>query len=109
MSSGGDSIRMCGLAAFSRCGMQYFDTMKVPRVLIPIIRSNRFMSVACELVRLIALALLTQISIPPNSGRLVDRRHHLGLVADVADYRQRLAAGGADIVGGGKDRALPLR
>ena len=67
MSSGGDSIRMCGLAAFFKCGMQYFDTMKVPRVLIPIIRSNRFMSVPCELVRLMALALLTQMSMPPNS------------------------------------------
>src|SRR5215468_10424640 len=33
MSSGGDSIRMCGLSAFVRCGMQYFDTIKVPRVL----------------------------------------------------------------------------
>src|SRR5947209_4503737 len=55
MSSGGDSIRMCGLAAFFRCGMQYFDTMKVPRVLMPIIRSNRFMSVPCELVRLMGI------------------------------------------------------
>src|SRR6516225_8351079 len=67
MSSGGDNIRMCGFSAFVRCGMQYFDTIKVPRVLMPIIRSNRFMSVAWELVRLMALALLTQISIPPNS------------------------------------------
>src|SRR5947209_4503738 len=40
MSSGGDSIRMCGLAAFFRCGMQYFDTMKVPRVLMPISLTN---------------------------------------------------------------------
>ena len=68
MSSGGDSIRMCGFSAFFRCGMQYFDTMKVPRVLMPIIRSNRFMSVACEVVRLMALALLTQMSMPPNSA-----------------------------------------
>src|SRR5947208_30345 len=68
MSSGGDSIRMCGFSAFFKCGMQYFDTMKVPRVLISIIRSNRFMSVPCELVRLIALALLTQMSRPPNSA-----------------------------------------
>ncbi len=34
MSSGGEIIRMCGFAAFARCGMAYFDTMKVPRVLI---------------------------------------------------------------------------
>ena len=51
--------------------MQYFDTMKVPRVLMPIIRSNRFMSVICELVRLIALALLTQMSMPPNSATVL--------------------------------------
>ena len=48
--------------------MQVFDTMKVPRVLMPIIRSKRFMSVICELVRLMALALLTQMSMPPNSA-----------------------------------------
>src|SRR3954454_21945846 len=68
MSRGGDSIRICGLPAFFRCGMQYFDTMKVPRVLMFIIRSNRFMSVACESVRLMALALLMQMSMPPNSA-----------------------------------------
>ena len=110
MSSGGDSIRMCGLAAFFRCGMQYFDTMKVPRVLMPIIRSNRFMSVACESVRLMALALLTQMSMPPNSATVwFDRRDHLGFVADIAQDRQRLAAGGADLVGGGIDGAFQLR
>src|SRR5579859_1657212 len=76
MSSGGDSIRICGFSAFLRCGTQYFDTMKVPRVLIPIIRSNRFMSVACELVRLIALALLTQMSMPPNSATVLRSEEH---------------------------------
>src|SRR6266702_3293433 len=71
MSSGGDNIRMCGFSAFLRCGIQYFDTMKVPRVLMPIIRSNRLMSVAWESVRLMALALLTQISMPPNSATVL--------------------------------------
>src|SRR5262249_12219685 len=71
MSSGGDSIRMCGFSAFLRYGMQYFDTMKVPRVLMPIIRSNRFMSVPCELVRLMALALLTQMWMRPNSATVL--------------------------------------
>src|SRR6516225_4503992 len=89
MSSGGDSIRMCGFSAFFRWGMQYFDTMKVPRVLIPIIRSKRFMSVPCELVRLIALALLTQISMPPYSA----------IVASIAASR-------AHLFGGCVDRAL---
>ncbi len=40
---------------------------------------------------------------------LVDRRHHLRLVADIAQDRQRLAAGGADLLGGGVDGALELR
>jgi hypothetical protein len=37
---------------------------------------------------------------------LIDRRHHLGLLADIAQDRQRLAAGGADLVCGGVDGAL---
>ena len=40
---------------------------------------------------------------------LVDRVDHLGLVADIAEDRQRLAAGGADLVGGGVDGALQFR
>ncbi len=90
--------------------MQYFETMKVPRVLMPIIRSNRFMSVPCELVRLMALALLTQISMPPNSATVFSIAvHHLRLIPDVAQHRQRLAAGGADVVGRGVDGALQSR
>ncbi len=40
---------------------------------------------------------------------LIDRRDHLRLVADIAKDRQRLAAGGADIVGRGVDGALEFR
>ena len=36
----------------------------------------------------------------------VNRRDHLGLVADIAEDRQGLAAGGAHLVGGGVDGAL---
>ena len=39
----------------------------------------------------------------------IDRRDHLGFLADVAEDRQRLAAGGADLVGGGVDGALEFR
>ena len=39
MSSGGDSISTCGLAARFRCGMQAFDVRKVPRALTWFIRS----------------------------------------------------------------------
>src|SRR5260370_11328289 len=82
MSSGGDSIRIWGFSAFFRCGMQYFETMKVPRVLMPIIRSNRFMSVICESVRLMALALLTQISMPQQRSEehTSELQSHLNLV-----------------------------
>jgi hypothetical protein len=40
---------------------------------------------------------------------LVDRCHHLGFLADVAENGQGLAARGADLVGGGVDRALEFR
>ena len=40
---------------------------------------------------------------------LVDCRDHLRLVPDIAEHGQRLAAGGADLIGGGIDRALELR
>ena len=40
---------------------------------------------------------------------LLDRRDHLRLVADVAQHRQRLAAGGADFLRRGVDGALELR
>src|SRR5665811_511300 len=35
MSSGGDSIRICGFSAFFRCGIQYFDTIKVSKYCTP--------------------------------------------------------------------------
>ena len=40
---------------------------------------------------------------------LLDRLHHLRFVADVAQHRQRLAAGGAHLVGRGVDGALQSR
>src|SRR5215213_1752098 len=73
MSSGGESIRMCGLSAFSRCGIACFETMKVPRALIWCIRSKRRMSVCCTLVSWIALALLTTISMPPNFSAVASK------------------------------------
>ena len=110
MSSGGDSIRMCGFSAFFRCGMQYFDTMKVPRVLMPIIRSNRFMSVILRVGQADGAGIVdADVDAAEFGDGLVDRRDHLRLVADVAEHRQRLAAGGAHLVGGGVDRALQFR
>ena len=46
--------------------MQVLDDKKVPRALICCIRSKRFISVASVPVSEMALALLTQISMPPN-------------------------------------------
>src|SRR5258708_17974200 len=110
MSSGGDSIRMCGFSAFVRCGIQYFDTIKVPRVLMAIIRSNRFMSVAWELVRLMALALLTQISMPPNSATVLLTAAITWASSRISQLTgSALAAGRAHILGGGKDGAPQLR
>ena len=59
--------------------------------------------------RLIALALLTQMSIPPNVSTVWrDRVGDRLLVADVADDRQRLAAGLLDLLGGRVDGAFEL-
>src|SRR5580693_4574972 len=63
---GGDRVRMCGLADRFRCGMQARLTTNVPRVLIDCIRSYRLTSSASVPDRLIAEALLTHTSIPPN-------------------------------------------
>ncbi len=57
---------MCGFFAFSRCGMQACEVANVPRVLTECIRSNRFSGVSSVPVRLMALALFTQMSMPPN-------------------------------------------
>jgi len=55
------------LAALSfRYGKQHLDTRYVPRVLIWCIRSKVFMGVSCVPVRLMALALFTTMSMPPN-------------------------------------------
>ncbi len=67
--------------------------MNVPRQLMPCIRSNRFIGVSSVPVRLMALALLTSTSMPPNVGRrLFDGRLNLLLEANVGNTGQRLAA-----------------
>ena len=100
---------MCGLCAFARCGMAYFDTMKVPRVLTWCIRSKRRMSVSATGVRDIALALLTTMSRPPK----------VSTVRSIAAFTcassrtsttsgKRLAAGLGDLLGRGEDGARQL-
>ena len=70
--SGGDSVRMCGLRPASaercKCGRHACEQRNVPRTLMPNIRSKRFIGVAAVPVRLIALALLTRMSMPPNAS-----------------------------------------
>src|SRR5580693_1972249 len=63
---GGDRVRMCGLADRFRCGMQARLTTNVPRVLIDCIRSYRLIASASVPDKLIAEALFTHTSIPPN-------------------------------------------
>ena len=46
--------------------MQAWLVAKVPRALTPIIRSKRFIGVSSVPVRLMALALLTRMSMPPK-------------------------------------------
>ncbi len=57
---------MCGFFAFLRCGMQACEQRKVPRALIPCIRSQLFIGVSSVPVRLMALALFTRMSMPPK-------------------------------------------
>ena len=57
---------MCGFFAFRRCGMQAWEQRKVPRALIPCIRSHFFIGVSTVPERLMALALFTRMSMPPK-------------------------------------------
>ncbi len=68
ISSGGEIFRMWGLSDFSRCGSASRDNINVARTLTANIRSNRFISVLAVFVNEIALALLMQISSPPNAS-----------------------------------------
>ena len=58
---------ICGLSALRRWGTQVLTTRKVPLPFIECIKSYLFISVFNVPVRLIAEALFTQISMPPNS------------------------------------------
>ena len=59
---------------------------------------------------LMALALFTQMSMPPKrSTACCTRRGDLVLVTDVADDRQRLPTRGLDLLGRRVHRALQLR
>ena len=87
MSSGGDSIRTCGLAACFRCGMQVLrDQERAARIdLVHQVVALHVGRLRCRSA-MIALALLTQMSMPPNSRHgLLDRGLHLLLEADVAE------------------------
>ena len=64
--TGGDSVRMCGFCRPTMCGMHACDTAYVPRTWIPFIRSKRLSGTSVTEPRLIAEALLTQMSMPPN-------------------------------------------
>ncbi len=61
------------------------------------------MSVAWELV------IDADIDATEFGDALINSCDHLGLIANIADDWQRLAAGRAHLVGGGKDGALQLR
>jgi hypothetical protein len=68
MFSGDAIFKMCGFLDFNKCGMQAWEVAKVPRTLIPNIRSKRFIGVSNVPVKLIAEALLTRISKLPNAS-----------------------------------------
>ena len=63
---GGDSVRMCGFSRPTMCGMHAWHTAYVPRTWMPFIRSKRLSGTSVIEPRLIADALFTQMSMPPN-------------------------------------------
>jgi hypothetical protein len=90
--------------------MQYFDTMKVPRVLMPHHQIEPLHVGPLRVGQADGAGIVdADVDAAEFGDRLVDRRHYLGLFADVAQDRQRLAAGAADFVGGGVDSALEFR
>src|SRR5712671_7554811 len=68
MLSGGDRLRICGLRACLRCAMHACEQANVPRTLTPNIRSKRLIGVCSVPVIVMALALLTRISIQPKTA-----------------------------------------
>ena len=62
---------MCGFSRPFRCGMHACDTAYVPRTWMPFIRSNRFIGTSVMDPRLIAEALFTQMSMPPNCSTVL--------------------------------------
>ena len=63
---GGEIVRICGFFDLRRCGMHNFEARNVPLVLIYITKSKTLVGIYSTGPRLIALALLIKISIPPN-------------------------------------------
>ena len=111
MSSGGDSMRICGFAAFGEMRDRVFrDHEGAARVdlvhQVEALHLGRLASV----VRLIALALLTRMSMPPNVAAVLSIAAFTRLLVAHVDWqRQRLAAGRLDLRGRGVDRARQLR
>ena len=67
MFRGGDSDRMCGFSASFRIGTAARLSMNVPRTLTSCMRSYFFAARSSEPDRSITEALLTTMSMPPNS------------------------------------------
>ena len=100
---------MCGFSASRRCGMQALADDEGP-ARVDVLHQV----VALHLERLGAgegdrrRVVHAHVDSAEALDRLRHRRGHLLLVADVADDRQRLAAGRLDLLGGRVDRALEL-
>ena len=82
--TGGDSVRMCGFSRPTMCGMQACETVYVPRTWIPFIRSNRLSGTSVIEPRLIAEALFTHMSMPPNCSTVC-------ATADATDCSSRMS------------------
>ncbi len=82
---------------------------KVPRTLMSIIRSYRFIGSSVLGERLIADALFTTMSMPPKRSTVAaTAASHALLLAHIAHDRESLAASGVDLLGCREDGALKL-
>ena len=101
---------MCGFSASFRIGTAACDSMNVPRTLTSCIRSYFFAARSSDRDRSITLALLTTMSMPPNSPWVFSTASVMSSSLRTSpDDRQRLPAGRADLLGGRVHGALELR
>lgn len=84
--NGGERFNICGLDDFFKCGIHVLLIRYVPLVLIECIKSYFFISVVSVSVSEIALALFTNISIPPNVSTVFLTASYISFSKRISHY-----------------------